>query len=123
VIATFNRLPRGKEFVDHHVFMTHQAPQAGFNHLGFEVQDYDDILFGHYFMKEAGLKHLWGLGRHRLGSQVFNQWTDPWGRSYEHWTDTDVVNEDAPLLMVPASEALKTQWGEPSPVQLGRPGH
>ena len=121
VIATFNRLARGKDYVDHHVFMTHKAPAVGLNHLGFEVQDYDDIFFGHYFMKEAGLVHRWGIGRHRLGSQVYNQWTDPWGRGYEHWTDTDVVNEDHALSLVPAGEAMKSQWGDPPPTTLGRP--
>ncbi len=123
VIATFNRLPRGKEFVDHHVFMTHKAPAPGLNHFGFEVQDYDDIFFGHFHMKESGLNHRWGTGRHRLGSQVFNQWSDPWGRGYEHWTDTDFLNEDAPFTNVPASEAMKAQWGDPAPTQLGGPKH
>ncbi len=118
IIATFNRLARGKDYVDHHVFMTHQGPLVGLNHLGFEVQDYDDIFFGHYHMKEAGLTHRWGIGRHKLGSQVYNQWTDPWGRGYEHWTDTDVVNEDQPLTLVAAADALKSQWGDPPPVKL-----
>ncbi|MET3762260.1 VOC family protein [Sphingomonas sp. UYEF23] len=115
IVATFNRLPRGQEYVDHHVFMTHQSPEAGLNHLGFEVQDYDDIFFGHYFMKEAGLTHRTGIGRHRLGSQVYNQWSDPWGRGYEHWTDTDVLNEEYEPAMHPIDVAMKSQWGEPIP--------
>lgn len=118
IVATFSRLARGEEYVDHHVFMAHHGPEAALNHLGFEVQDYDDIFFGHYFMKEAGLQHRWGVGRHRLGSQVYNQWFDPWGRGYEHWTDTDVLNERYTLAMIPAAEALKSQWGDPPPVKL-----
>ena len=122
IIATFNRLARGEDYVDHHVFMAHSGPTAGLNHIGFEVQDYDDIFFGHYFMKEAGFEHRWGVGRHRLGSQVYNQWTDPWGRGYEHWTDSDVLNDTQPLSLVPASEALRTQWGDPPPTHLQGPG-
>ena len=118
VIATFNRLARGKQFVDHHVFMTHQAPAPGLNHLGFEVQDYDDIFFGHYHMKDAGLQHRWGIGRHRLGSQVYNQWTDPWGRGYEHWTDSDMLNDEYQPTFVPVDVAMKSQWGEAAPVKL-----
>lgn len=120
VIATFSRLARGAEFVDHHVFMAHEDKVADLNHFGFEVQDYDDIFFGHYFMKEGGHEHRWGLGRHRLGSQVYNQWTDPWGRGYEHWTDTDVLNADHEAELWPASVALKSQWGEPQPKHLLR---
>lgn len=121
IVATFNRLGRGKDYVDHHVFMAHEDVAPSFNHLGFEVQDYDDIFFGHYHMKKLELEHRWGLGRHRLGSQVFNQWTDPWGRGYEHWTDSDMLNEDYELSLVPASEALKSQWGEPQPANVMRP--
>ena len=30
-----------------------------------------------------------GRGRHLLGSQVYDYWSDPWGRVHERWADTD----------------------------------
>lgn len=118
IVASFSRLARGDEYVDHHVFMTHKGARADLNHLGFEVLDADDLFFGHYYMKDAGLRHRWGVGRHRLGSQIYNQWFDPWNRGYEHWTDTDVLNEQHELALVPAAEALKSQWGDAPPVKF-----
>jgi hypothetical protein len=35
---------------------------------------------------------MWGIGRHLLGSQVYDYWADPWGRVHEHWADTDRLN-------------------------------
>jgi len=118
IIATFNRLERGGEYVDHHVFMTHKSPETGFNHVGFEAQDADDMFFGGAALTEQGFKHHWGPGRHLLGSQMFNQWESPWGLIYEHWTDSDVMNEDSPFGLVPASEALTPQWGTKNKVEI-----
>ena len=49
---------------------------------------------GHDWLKEKGRRHEWGVGRHILGSQIFDYWRDPWGHTLEHWTDGDLL--DAP---------------------------
>ena len=116
LVASFNRLNRGEEYVDHHVLMAIQGSIADLNHVGFEVQDVDDLLFGDQHLKDtARHEHRWGIGRHLLGSQVFNQWADPWGRVHEHWTDTDMLNAQSPADIVPLSVAFTSQWGEPPP--------
>jgi hypothetical protein len=46
---------------------------------------------------------------------VFDYWQDPWGRVHEHWTDTDVLNNQARPNLLPAEEGLNSQWGEPAP--------
>ncbi len=67
------------------------GPKVGLNHISFEVQSIDDVMLGHEHLKQAGkYKQVWGIGRHVLGSQVFDYWQDPWGRVHEHWTDTDI---------------------------------
>ena len=91
-MMTFNHIDAGDEFVDHHVVLGIQSDNAEFNHLSFEAADFDDIQAGHYWLKSKGYKHAWGVGRHMLGSQIFDYWRDPWGRSHEHWTDSDLVN-------------------------------
>jgi hypothetical protein len=58
---------------------------------------------------------MWGLGRHLLGSQVYDYWADPWGRVHEHWADSDRLNIKNGSNLVPREEALVSQWGEGPP--------
>ncbi len=119
VIATFNRCDRGETYVDHHTLVCIEGPQTGINHLSFEAQNIDDVMLGHQYLKQAGkYKHAWGVGRHVLGSQVFDYWNDPWGRVHEHWADSDMLNIHAPANLLPAEEGLDSQWGEPAPQEI-----
>ena len=119
IIATFNRCDRGEEYVDHHVLLCVEGERAGLNHLSFEVQSIDDVMLGHEHMREVGkYEHVWGIGRHVLGSQVFDYWKDPWDRVHEHWTDGDVLNTHTPPNLVSAEEGLNSQWGEPVPQEF-----
>jgi hypothetical protein len=61
---------------------------------------------------------MWGIGRHVLGSQVYDYWSDPWGRTHEHWADSDRLNVKNGSNLVPAEEALVSQWGGPPPEKL-----
>ena len=116
IIASFNRCDRGETYVDHHVFLCLEGPKIGLNHLSFEVQTIDDVMLGHEHLRQAGkYKHVWGIGRHVLGSQVYDYWQDPWGRVHEHWTDSDVLNVHAAPSLLSAEEGLRSQWGEPVP--------
>jgi hypothetical protein len=119
VIGSFNRCDRGEHYVDHHVFFCLEFPYAGLNHLSFEVQDIDDVFMGHYYMAQFGkYEHMWGVGRHLLGSQVYDYWADPWGRTHEHWADSDRLNVANGSNLVPAEEGLTSQWGGPPPKKM-----
>jgi catechol 2,3-dioxygenase-like lactoylglutathione lyase family enzyme len=116
IIATFNRIDGGERFVDHHTFLCIHGEAAGLNHMAFEVHDIDDVFMGNAHLK--GIEkydHMWGLGRHVLGSQVYDYWQDPWGRVHEHWTDSDRLNNKNPPNLVAAEDGLSSQWGEPVP--------
>ena len=103
-------------FVDHHVFFCLAAEKTGLNHLSFEVPDIDDVCMGHDYLKGFGkYEHMWGIGRHVLGSQVYDYWADPWGRVHEHWADSDRLNLAYGSKLVAAEEALTSQWGEAPP--------
>jgi hypothetical protein len=116
VIATFNRCDRGETFVDHHTFVCIESDKVGLNHVSFEVQNIDDVMLGHEHLKDVGkYEHVWGVGRHLLGSQVYDYWKDPWGRVHERWTDSDVLNCHNPTNYVPAERGLSSQWGDPVP--------
>jgi catechol 2,3-dioxygenase-like lactoylglutathione lyase family enzyme len=96
VISSFNRLDRGSDYVDHHVFFCMQGPKAGLNHLAFEVANFDAVMVGHEHMKSVGkYRPIWGPGRHIYGSQIFDYWADPWGRVHEHMTDRERLSEAA----------------------------
>jgi catechol 2,3-dioxygenase-like lactoylglutathione lyase family enzyme len=119
IIGSFNRCDRGEQFVDHHVFFCIQHEKKGLNHLSFEVQDVDDVFLGHEHLRQKGkYEHMWGLGRHLLGSQIYDYWADPWGRVHEHWTDTDRVNVKAGPNLWSVDEGLVSQWGERPPEKM-----
>ncbi len=116
LIGSFNRCDRGDTFVDHHVFFCLRHEKTGLNHVSFEVQDIDDVAMGHDYLAQFGkYEHMWGIGRHVLGSQVYDYWADPWGRVHEHWADSDRLNLANGSNLVPAEEALVSQWGEAPP--------
>jgi len=119
IVASFNRCDRGEEFVDHHAFFTMKGPKAGLNHFSYEVRDIDDVMMGHeHLRKKAKYQHMWGIGRHRLGSQIYDYWCDPWGRVHEHWTDSDVLNAATPPGLAEAGAGTFAQWGESMPARF-----
>jgi catechol 2,3-dioxygenase-like lactoylglutathione lyase family enzyme len=115
IITAFMRCDRGDEFVDHHTMLAVGLGEVGFDHAAFEVEDFDAVMLGHDHLAKGGYEHHAGIGRHILGSQVFDYWKDPWGHVVEHFTDGDLLDAGAkPNLMDPAT-ALGTQWGKFGP--------
>jgi len=119
-IQAFMRSNRGQTPTDHHTVLITGADKQGLNHLGFEVLDFDDIGTGHDFLKERAYPHMWGIGRHTLGSQVFDYWRDPWGHGIEHWSDGDLYNQDIPPVDHPVSLDVLGQWGPLPPPDFGK---
>jgi catechol 2,3-dioxygenase-like lactoylglutathione lyase family enzyme len=121
IIGSFNRVDQGDAYVDHHVFFCVRNERAGLNHLSFEVHDLDDVFTGHEHLQGVGgYEQVWGLGRHLLGSQVFDYWADPWGNLHEHWADSDRLNLGDGGNLIAAEEGLKSQWGEGAPERFVR---
>jgi catechol 2,3-dioxygenase-like lactoylglutathione lyase family enzyme len=118
ITGSFNRLDRGDDYVDHHVFFCIKGDKTGLNHLSYEIQDVDDVMVGHEYMRAKGYEHMWGIGRHLIGSQVFDYWADPWGRVHEHWADTDVLNASTPAGLHARDEGLNGPWGDPIPAKF-----
>jgi catechol 2,3-dioxygenase-like lactoylglutathione lyase family enzyme len=116
LIGSFNRCDCGDDYVDHHVLFCVMNERAGLNHMSFEVPDVDAVFADHEYIKRLGkYDHMWGVGRHLLGSQVYDYWADPWGRVHERWADTDRLNARTPGTLLAAEEALVSQWGEDPP--------
>jgi catechol 2,3-dioxygenase-like lactoylglutathione lyase family enzyme len=113
--GAFMRCDRGDTPTDHHTLFLAQGPKAKFNHAAFEVADLDNLMTGHQHLKAAGHTQEWGVGRHVLGSQVFDYWRDPWGHALEHWTDGDLFTAANGSNVVGIGELLAVQWGPPAP--------
>lgn len=121
LIGSFNRCDRGDEYVDHHTLFCVHNERAGLNHMSFEVPDVDAVFKDHEYLQRLGkYEHMWGVGRHLLGSQVYDYWCDPWGRVHERWADTDRLNARSGGNLLPAEEALVSQWGEAPPERFIR---
>ena len=114
-IAAFLRCNNGKNFVDHHTIAISQSQSARIHHIGCEVRDFDDIQIGHQWLRNKQYKHVWGVGRHLLGSQIFDYWQDPFGSLIEHFSDGDIFDADFPTTTHPGSLDILFQWGGPVP--------
>ena len=75
------------------------------------VEDVDAVMAGHDFLAAAGYDHHAGIGRHVLGSQIFDYWRDPWGHVVEHFTDGDLFNDQTESTLHDPGTALGTLWG------------
>lgn len=115
-IGAFLRCDRGETPTDHHTLFLVQSPKGpGFNHAAFEVADLDDLMVGHQRLKKAGRTQEWGVGRHILGSQVFDYWRDPWGHTLEHWTDGDLFTAADGSNIASLQDLMGVQWGPSAP--------
>ena len=119
-LGAFLRCDRGAEPTDHHTLFLAQTPRGvGFNHAAFEVIDFDDLMVGHERLKQAGHSAEWGVGRHILGSQIFDYWRDPWGHALEHWTDGDLFTAEDGSRVVGLPQLLGVHWGPAAPPTMG----
>lgn len=117
-ITCFFHVDRQKEYTDHHCFFFKpckpgQKPDVA--HAAFEVHDLDVQMLGHNFLESRGYEICWGVGRHVLGSQVFDYWFDTSGFMVEHYADGDLVNEDTKVAIVEAGPQALSIWGPPVP--------
>ena len=119
-IGAFLRCDRGDVPTDHHTLFLLQSPKGpGFNHAAFEVAHMDDLMCGHEYLKKDGRKAAWGVGRHILGSQIFDYWKDPWGNELEHWTDGDLFTAGDGSNVATFQDLLGVQWGPLHPMMAG----
>ena len=110
-LGAFTRCNRGDEYVDHHTMFFIHAGKAEFNHAAFEVADWDVLMKNHYELKQAGYRHSFGVGKHILGSQVFDYWKDPDGFTLEHFTDGDLFNAAFGSHKRGVEDLVGTFWG------------
>lgn len=117
-ITVFFHIDRGEDYTDHHAFFfkrTRPGLKPHVAHAAFEVHDFDVQHLGHDFLTSKGYNLCWGVGRHVLGSQVFDYWFDTSGFMVEHYADGDLVNKDTPVSHEQAGPHTLAIWGPPVP--------
>lgn len=118
VIGTFLRMDMGAELTDHHCMLVLQSDSPGIHHCSFEVEDLDAMMAAHDYLLGRGYRLDCGVGRHLLGSQIFDYWRDPFGFRVEHYTDGDVVNHMHRPTVFAGSADQTTQWGAVPPPEF-----
>ncbi|MEM7135177.1 MAG: VOC family protein [Myxococcota bacterium] len=117
-VVAFCRCDLGDQPTDHHTVALGQGFRPGFEHAAFEVDNIEAVTRGQHRLREAGWKHSWGVGRHIMGSQVFDYWYDPYGAKHEHYADGDVVTASYPTGSSPFGPSHLAQWGPPMPASF-----
>ena len=80
---------------DHHnLFLLQRDDRAAFNHVAFEVRDFDEIMMGGAFMKSQGWQPDTTPGRHILGSNMYWYFRNPCGGNTEYFADMDCMDDD-----------------------------
>ena len=115
----FFRLDLGATPADHHSFVLAGGIEDAYEHSAYEVVDLDALGQGHNVLRANGHRHMWGIGRHVLGSQLFDYWYDPDGMEFEHYTDGDVFTAGHPTHYVPLELAGIWAWGDDVPASMG----
>jgi len=108
---------------DHHNILIQQAPANFLHHTAWEVEDVDEIGRGAQAMLEGNPeRHIWGLGRHHVGSNFFWYLKDPAGNFSEYYSDLDCIVEDAlwKPSVVEGARGLYS-WGPPPPPSFLNP--
>jgi hypothetical protein len=114
----FCRLDLGAEAADHHTLVLVGGLDEKYEHSAYEVIDLDALGQGQQVLRAAGHSHMWGIGRHLLGSQLFDYWHDPEGFEFEHYTDGDVFTADYETEYSPLSFGSIWAWGADAPASM-----
>lgn len=115
VLGQFDRVDLGEEPVDHHVVFLLRGKKNGMHHVSYEVEGVDDIFFGYDHMMSAGHDHVRGIGRHALGSQIFNYWMSPFGQMHEHWISQERLTASSKFNRIRIGEGMSHDTGEKPP--------
>src|SRR5258708_4813795 len=124
---TSDRVPGLASFMrcsaDHHNLLVQQAPVNFLHHTAWEVDDVDEVGRGATAMLEGHPeRHVWGLGRHHIGSNFFWYLKDPVGNFSEDYSDLDIIPDDQlwKPSVVEGARGLYN-WGPPPPPSFIRP--
>ena len=68
----------------HHTLALFPSPHPGVQHINHQVEDFDDVMRSYYFLREKGVKIVFGPGRHPSSSACFLYFEGPDKMVYEY---------------------------------------
>jgi catechol 2,3-dioxygenase-like lactoylglutathione lyase family enzyme len=108
---------------DHHNLLLQKSPVQFLHHTSWQVEDVDEIGLGaQALLTKDPARHVWGFGRHHVGSNFFWYFRDPAGNFAEYYADMDVILDDQ-LWKPQVWEGMRSlySWGPPPPPSFIRP--
>ena len=108
---------------DHHNVLVQPGPFSFLHHTAWEMDDVDAVGRAAAAMVAGDAsRHVWGLGRHAIGSNYFWYLRDPAGNFAEYSSDLDVIT-DAEAWKVASSMPAHglASWAPPVPASFLAP--
>jgi catechol 2,3-dioxygenase-like lactoylglutathione lyase family enzyme len=108
---------------DHHNLLVQGGPVPFLHHTAWEMDDVDAVGRAAAAMLATDpARHVWGLGRHGIGSNFFWYLRDPAGNFAEYTSDLDVIADDEAWKVAASSAAHPlAAWGPPVPASFLAP--
>jgi catechol 2,3-dioxygenase-like lactoylglutathione lyase family enzyme len=102
----------------HHSLAVARGPHTSVHHVSFEMRGLDEYMRGTGRVMRAGIKKVWGPGRHLAGNNTFSYFIDPSGNTMEYTTQLDRLETDEwhPSLYDIADPNVQDQWGTADPM-------
>ena len=102
----------------HHSLAIAQGPHPSVHHVSFEMRGLDEYMRGTGRCMRAGIKKIWGPGRHLAGNNTFSYFLDPSGNTMEYTTELEQLDEDVwhPHLYDVSDPLTQDQWGTSDPM-------
>jgi catechol 2,3-dioxygenase-like lactoylglutathione lyase family enzyme len=102
----------------HHSLAIARGPHLSVHHVSFELRGLDEYMRGTGRVMRAGIKKIWGPGRHLAGNNTFSYFLDPSGNTMEYTTELEKLDEDVwhPHVYDVDDPLTQDQWGTADPM-------
>jgi 2,3-dihydroxy-p-cumate/2,3-dihydroxybenzoate 3,4-dioxygenase len=79
----------------HHKLALFPSTHAGVQHVNHQVAGVDDVMRAYYWLRERGVRIVFGPGRHPTSSAIFLYFEGPDGMVYEYSTGVRLIEDEA----------------------------
>ena len=102
----------------HHSLALSKGPHTALHHISFEMRGVDEYMRGTGRLLRAGVRKIWGPGRHLAGDNTFSYFLDPHGNTVEYTTELELLDEDTwhPHVYDFSQPEVTDQWGTANPM-------
>jgi catechol 2,3-dioxygenase-like lactoylglutathione lyase family enzyme len=102
----------------HHSLALAKGPHTSVHHVSFEMRGLDEYMRGTGRVMRAGIRKVWGPGRHKAGNNTFSYFIDPSGNTMEYTTELERLETDQwhPSVYDIADPMTQDQWGTADPM-------